>query len=222
MNENPGTYEFELIWLIANYGDGSKLLKSAKHHGFSGGTVMLGRGTVHNRLADFFGLTDIRKEVVLLAADKATAYKGLDIISDEFNLHKPNHGIAFTTSMCNVFGSKCFVCHNRKNEEGVENSMYHLITAIVDKGKAEAVIEAAAQAGSKGGTIINARGSGIHETSRLFSMEIEPEKEIVIILSEREMTEAIAEAIKEKLKINEPGNGIIFVQDTNRTYGIYK
>lgn len=100
--------------------------------------------------------------------------------------------------------------------------MYHVITTIVDKGKAEDVIDAATKAGSKGGTIINARGSGIHETSKVFSMEIEPEKEIVIILSEADKTEAIVSSIKNELKIEEPGNGIIFVQDVNKTYGIYK
>ena len=99
--------------------------------------------------------------------------------------------------------------------------MYHAITTIVDRGKAEDVIDAATKAGSKGGTIINARGSGIHETSKLFSMDIEPEKEIVIILSEVESTEnRIFD--KKPLKIDEPGNGIIFIQDVNKTYGIYR
>jgi nitrogen regulatory protein PII len=100
--------------------------------------------------------------------------------------------------------------------------MYHLITTIVDKGKAEDVINAATKAGSKGGTIINARGSGIHETSKLFSMDIEPEKEIVIILSEVDKTEEIVSSIRTNLKIDEPGNGIIYIQDVNKTYGIYK
>ncbi|MDF2841081.1 MAG: nitrogen regulatory protein, partial [Clostridia bacterium] len=68
---------------------------------------------------------------------------------------------------------------------------------------------------------INARGSGIHETSKLFSMEIEPEKEIVLIISEEQLTEAIAGSIKEELKIDEPGNGVIFIQEVNKTYGLY-
>lgn len=94
--------------------------------------------------------------------------------------------------------------------------------AIVDRVKAEDVIDAATKAGSKGGTIINGRGSGIHETKKLFLMDIEPEKEIVIILSEVDLTEAIVSSIRTHLRIDEPGNGIIFVQDVNKTYGIYK
>jgi nitrogen regulatory protein PII len=42
-------------------------------------------------------------------------------------------------------------------------------------------------------------------------MDIEPEKEIVMILSEKDSTEAIVASIRKKLKIDEPGNGIIFI-----------
>ncbi|MDD3427693.1 MAG: P-II family nitrogen regulator, partial [Caldisericia bacterium] len=87
-----------------------------------------------------------------------------------------------------------------------------------DKGKAEEVIDAATKAGSKGGTIINGRWSGISETTKLFSMEIEPEKELVIILSESEMTDSIVLSIREKLRIDEPGNGIIYIQEVIKTY----
>jgi nitrogen regulatory protein PII len=52
-------------------------------------------------------------------------------------------------------------------------------------------------------------------------MEIEPEKEIVLIISEEQLTEAIAGSIKEELKIDEPGNGVIFIQEVNKTYGLY-
>lgn len=97
---------------------------------------------------------------------------------------------------------------------------YHIITVIVDRGRAEEVILAADKAGSKGGTIINARGSGINETSKLFSMEIEPEKEIVIILSEDYMTAGIVSAIREGLRMDESGGGAMYVQDANATYGI--
>ena len=99
---------------------------------------------------------------------------------------------------------------------------YQAITVIVDKGKAEEVVDAAAKAGSKGATIINARGSGIHETSRLFAMDIEPEKEIVLILSQNEKVEDIVESIRQEMQIDVPGNGIIYVQPVNRTYGLVK
>ncbi len=222
MGQKFESRDIELICVIINFGQASKLIKAAKHHGITGATVTLGTGTVQNRILDFIGLSDIRKEVVFLAAEKEIAYLALAELDREFEFSKPNHGIAFTTSICGIEGTKNIVCHKNGHAGGVSQTMYHIITTIVDKGRAEEVMTAAEQAGAKGGTIINARGTGVHETSKLFSMEIEPEKEMVVILSEAGMTEAIAESIHKALKLDEPGNGIIYIQTANRTYGIYR
>lgn len=100
--------------------------------------------------------------------------------------------------------------------------MYQMIITIVDRGKAEDVIDAAKLAGSKGGTIINARGSGIHETNKIFNMEIEPEKEMVYILSNSDSTESIVSSIREEVEIDKPGKGVIFVQNINEVYGMFE
>lgn len=212
----------ELICVIVNCGFGSRIIRSAKQNGILGGTISLGKGTAGGHILDFLGLSDVKKEVVYMAAERETAYRALESLDKEFQFCKPNHGVAFTTTICGLFGTKNITCKSKKEERGAEESMYHVITVIVDKGKAEDAITAAEKAGSKGGTIINARGSGIHETSKIFYMDIEPEKEIVIILSEEDKTDAITAGIREKLKIDLPGNGIIYVQNANKTYGIYK
>lgn len=220
MMNHSEVIDMELICIMVNYGIGSKILQTAKQCGISGGTFLLGKGTVNNRILEFLGLSDVRKEIVMMVADKETAYQTLETLDKEFSFEKPNHGIAYTTSICSVVGSRSCKNETIQEERGEDSSMYHAITVIVDKGKAEFVMDAATEAGSKGGTVINGRGSGIHETSKLFSMEIEPEKEIVIILSRKEKTEAIVASIREQLRIDEPGKGIIYVQDVNKTYGL--
>ncbi len=216
------TSTVELIYIIVNSGVGSKVLHFAKEHGIKGGTVFLGRGTVSNSVLNFLALYDERKEIVLMGADKETADRVLSLIDKKLQFEKPNHGIAFTTDVCEIAGTKNYCCNTVREERGVNNKMYQLIMAIVKKGKAEDVIEVAAKAGSKGGTIINARGSGIHETSKLFSMDIEPEKEIVMILSASEKTDNIINSIRKQLNIDEPGNGIIFTQNVNTVYGLWE
>ncbi|NMB96835.1 MAG: P-II family nitrogen regulator, partial [Clostridiaceae bacterium] len=150
----------------------------------------------------------------------------LEELNKELKLEKPNHGIAFSIPVKSFIGLSNFKKHDVdyeiKENRGVENIMYNVIFVIVDKGKAEDVIDAATKAGSTGGTIINARGSGIHETSMLFSMAIEPEKEVVMILSKTTLTEAIVESIRSELKIDDPGNGILFIQNVNKAYGLYE
>lgn len=213
--------DYELFCLVVNFGIGSKVVKIAKRHGISGATIFLGMGTIKNHLLEILGLYEQRKEIVLMVADKELAYNALEEINTELALNKPNHGIAFTTSVANLLGSRSCMYHNSNKHGGVKNTMYNAIFVVVDKGVAESVIDAANLAGARGGTIINARGSGVHETNTVFSMAIEPEKEIVMILSENTLTEAICDSIRKQLKMDEPGNGIIFVLDINKTYGLY-
>lgn len=213
---------FELIYVVVNYGMGSRILQKAKKHGISGGTIFLGKGTINNSLLNFLSLYDERKEIVLLGTDYHTADHALVELNKKFKFEKPNHGIVFTTSACEIVGSRCYKSEENEEGRGVNKLMYQNIIIIVNRGKAEEVIEAAKAAGSKGGTIINARGSGVNETSKLFNMDIEPEKEIVIILSKEDITEAIVTSIREKLEIDKPGNGIVFIQNINKAYGVYE
>jgi len=221
MQNDCDTKEFELLCVIVDFDLGSKVIKIAKRNGVSGGTVFLGYGTIKNKILEALALTDIRKEIVIIIDQKNTAYQALEEINKKFTFNKPNHGIAFSASVSAILGSKSCQKNYINKERGVTNTMYNAIFSIVDKGNAEAVIEAATKAGARGGTIINARGSGIHETSKLFSMDIEPEKEIVLILSENNLTDKITTFIKEQLDMDKPGNGIIFVLDASKTYGLY-
>ncbi len=213
-------YKFELLTVIVNDGWGTKILHAAKKHGVCGGTILLGRGTVKNGILKFLELYDEQKEIVLMLTGSEAAHCLLEYLDKEYRFGKPHHGIAFCTPVAQMYGSRN--CQpGTCNESGGTNAiMYNAIYVIVDKGNAEAVIEAATKAGSTGGTIMNARGSGIHETSKLFAMEIEPEKEVVLIISENGQTEAIASSIQTSLDLDKPGNGIMFVQEVSKIYGL--
>ena len=210
---------FSLICCVVNFGEASKALKTAKKYGVKGGTISIGRGTVNNWFLGFFGVNEIRKEIVSMIVENELASKAIKGISEDMRFDKPHHGIAFSFSVAEFTGSKNETDKNAKTGE-VKKSMYNAIYVVVDKGKAEEVIEAANQAGARGGTIFNARGSGIHETQKLFSIEIEPEKEEVLIIASTESKNGIVESIKTNLKIEEPGKGIIFVLDVNEVYGL--
>ncbi len=215
----PNT-RFELIYTIVRFGVGSKIIKFAKQHGINGCTVFLGKGTVKSPILEFLELNEVRREIVLMAADSATAQTVLEGLNAKFEFEKPYHGIAFTISVTDIVNTD--VARPKHSEEcrGESSSMYNLIFTVVERGKAEFVIEAANKAGSRGATVINGRGSGIHETNKLFAMEIEPEKEIVMIIAQSALTEAIVNSIRDHLHVDEPGNGIIFVQEVNMTFGL--
>lgn len=216
---NTGGRQYELLCAIVDFGLGSRVVTMAKKNGISGGTIALGRGTVTGRLAELLGLTDTRKEIVFLVAEKLLGRNALKMFADELHLKKPKHGIAFSMPLGAFLGTGSYA-YEFRTQDGGAGSMYRAVFVVVDKGKGEAVMDAAKAAGAKGGTIINARGSSIHETSRFLNLEIEPEKEMVLILARPQLADKIVLAVRDELQIDEPGKGIIFVQEVQEVYGV--
>ena len=96
---------------------------------------------------------------------------------------------------------------------------YNVIFTIVERGKAETIIKATHDAGAEGATLFYGRGTGIHEHRKILGIPIEPEKEIVITLIEKEKTDAVLEAIVRAGKLNEPGSGRAFVVSVDKMVG---
>ena len=192
----------------------------ADEKGVTGSVAMLGIGTASRTLFDYLGLNDKKKAVLLLFGKTEEIEDLADYLVEKLELNKPNHGIAYSESAFNVFGTE----DNDKDIDNIKRgeTMYNAIYTIVEKGNAEDVIEAAQKAGSRGGTIVNARGSGSEEARKVFNMFIEPEKEIVLIISEEKMTKDIVESIRKETGIEEQGKGIIFVTNVEQTYGLVK
>lgn len=199
---------------------GSRVMHIAKKHGVRGGTIALGRGTARSRLLNFLELCDTQREIVIMVTGALTAPKAMEALCDELKLEKKGHGIAVIIPLDHVFGLS-YMPGGESITQEEESHMHKAIFTIVERGQAEAVMDAATAAGARGGTIINARGSGIHETSKLFAMEIEPEKEIVMIIAETAQADAITSAIRESLRIDEPGRGIIFTASVSQACGLY-
>jgi Nitrogen regulatory protein PII len=221
MMDSVSLINAERVTVIVNHGVSSKIFKIIKSHGILGGISFGANGTVNSKLLEFFNLTDIRKEVVMFVGPSEVCRAALKDLYETLHLEKPNHGIAFCMALTGVVSSKGRYKGNESNELQSEGTtMYTNIMVTVDKGKAESVMDAAVAAGARGGTIINARGSGINQTSMLFSMEIEPEKEIILILVKDDIAEKVIEEISKEMNIEEPGNGVIFTQKVLRTYGI--
>lgn len=85
-----------------------------------------------------------------------------------------------------------------------------LIITIVNRGFADDVMEAAKEAGARGGTIVYAKGAGSQEGERFFGIEIQPEKELVMILAPKSKRGIIMTAIAKKSGLSSPGRGLCF------------
>ncbi|MDR1043263.1 MAG: P-II family nitrogen regulator [Clostridiales Family XIII bacterium] len=90
------------------------------------------------------------------------------------------------------------------------NTEYCLILTIVNRGYAELVMDAAREAGARGGTVLYARGTGIHATEKFMNIDIQPEKEIVMTIVGRSSVRKIMHDILEASGLRTKARGISF------------
>lgn len=94
-----------------------------------------------------------------------------------------------------------------------------LIVCIVQRGEADKVVKAALEKGAQGATIFYARGTGVRERLGILGAFIQPEKEVIIIVTHTGQTEEIFNAMVLAGRLDSPGRGFVFVQKVEKAIG---
>lgn len=95
-----------------------------------------------------------------------------------------------------------------------------LVVSIVRKGWGDTVLKATMDAGAHGGTILLGRGIGRNEQQRVFGIQIEPEKEIVLTVVPVDMKASVLQEIVRAAELTVPGHGLAFVIPVEEVAGI--
>lgn len=95
----------------------------------------------------------------------------------------------------------------------------NLITCIVQRGDADKVVDAAIAAGAEGATIYYGRGTGVRQQLGLAGRFIRPEKEIILIVTRLEETDAVFNAVVEAARLENKGQGFAFLHKLDRAVG---
>ena len=91
-----------------------------------------------------------------------------------------------------------------------------LITFIVSHGDACDVMTVAREAGAKGGTILNAHGTRKEADVQFFGMTLALEKEMLVIIAEKDEAANILNAVKDLPVFKRTGGGIIYTTEVKR------
>jgi nitrogen regulatory protein PII len=95
-----------------------------------------------------------------------------------------------------------------------------LIVSIVRKGWGDAVLKATMEAGAHGGTVLFGRGIGKNETQKVFGIQIEPEKEVVLTVIPADLKQAVLQAVAVAAELDGPGKGLAFVVPVEEVIGV--
>ena len=99
----------------------------------------------------------------------------------------------------------------------MEEHKHELIVCIVNAGFSQNVMESARAAGAQGGTIIRARGSANPEAEEFFSIHVQPDKEVLLILVPKDIKDDVMKAIYKDCGLANAARGIAFSLPVNRT-----
>lgn len=200
---------------------GELLVSVTKAAGARGGTIAHGRTVSHSKVMQALALGDISQEVVFTLMGEECEIILAAIEKAAIEEPKKMQGTAVLIDVSGILirqGSeepgKAFNELNARSD--IMESGYHLITVIVNHGYADDVMAAARKAGAAGGTILNARGTGTEADVKFFGISLVPEKEMLLIVAEKDRVEAILEAVGQVPNLSEPGGGIAYAMQVER------
>ena len=99
----------------------------------------------------------------------------------------------------------------------MDNPKHELIVCIVNAGFSQNVMEAARAAGAQGGTVIRARGSANPEAEEFFSIHVQPDKEVLLILVPKSIKDDVLKAVFKDCGLADEARGIAFSLPVLRT-----
>lgn len=97
---------------------------------------------------------------------------------------------------------------------------HEVIFAIVNSGFAEDVMEVAKAQGARGGTILNARGVAKEDAAAFFGITLHAEKEILMLVVEKDIRDAVLNAIYNEMGMAKAAQGIAFALPVSDVAGL--
>lgn len=172
---------------------------------------LLGRGTATGNMLDLLGLRSREYRISLTVADKERTAALIDEARRQLYIDAPGHGIIVATAIKSVGGGKTlsYLSQGRPTDGTPEfNYNYEIILAIANEGYTDVVMDAAREAGARGGTVLHGKGTGSKDAEKFFKVSIASEKEVILIVAKASEKAAIMQSIVTKAGVGTDAGAI--------------
>lgn len=173
---------------------------------------LIGRGTATKNILDVLGLGSREYHIIMTIADRKSTDALIDSARRTLYIDAPGHGIIVATPIKSVGGGKTLSYLNGgKPTEGAPdiNYNYEIILAIANEGYTDTVMDAAREAGARGGTVLHGKGTGSKDAEKFFSVSIASEKEVIMIVSKSSEKAAIMKSIINKAGVGTDAGAVV-------------
>ncbi len=191
-------------------------------------------GTASDSVLDLLGLAASEKTVHLSLLPEGRMQQMVKKLTTEMLIDVPGRGIALAIPLSSIGGRDAlnYFAQGEDNDgipDGTpvvkkENSSMtqntELIVVICEKGHTDLVMDAAREAGARGGTVIRAKGTGSQYTDKFFGLSIAQEKELIYIVSTTPKKSEIMKSIMSRAGTATEAHAVVFALPVTETAGL--
>lgn len=193
-----------------------------------------GMGTASSEMLKAFGLSGTEKTVCICMEPSFKTRHLMTAVMERMELAHPGNGIVMAIPISGISASisneflKDLQEHSERWTEYMEQhaekanaeARYELVVAIVNQGYSDDVMDAARAFGARGGTIVNARRTGIEDAVKFFGVSLQAEKEIVAILIPKTVKKELMQAVSKHCGMKTEARGIVISLPVESCAGI--
>lgn len=181
-----------------------KFIRKMRLAGIKHYSVVRASGTANSEILKSLGLEEKTMEMIWVFGNREETDKIKNLAREKFHFENGGLGVCFATDSKFQRGDKMEAT---------------AIYVIADRGLADDVIEVAVKAGGSGATVLHGRGSGIEKRVAIFDMVIEPEKDIIVLVTSPDKKDGIVDAINSAFDLEKTSKGVIFTMPVTDAVG---
>ena len=213
-----------------NVGIISRVLKTEKVRFH---TISKGKGTANSEILNLLGIGDDSKAIILCLEQAPMIPVLFKEVKRKLGFNTPGQGIAFTIPLTAINhplllvfkesmlkNDRIALPRNYGGRYMTKEYTHDLILAVINHGHSDEFMNTARAAGARGGTVFQARGQTGEGMIKRFGISIQDEKEIILIMCNRETKVPIMQAVSSAHGLNSKAQGIVFALPVEDVLGI--
>ena len=194
-----------------------------------------GKGTAPSEMLDIFGLSGTTRLITVGLLPKFMVGEMIKAAEERLSFHKQGGGIVLTVPVTGLQNPVFQMLNDEAKDtlkkqikERTEQDMaelkshmdYVVIWVSVASGYSDEVIDAAREAGAKGGTVLRGRQRNSERTSHYLGISMQEERDFVMMVIPREKKGEIMSAISSSCGLKTEARGMIVSLPVDEVVGL--
>lgn len=190
-----------------------------------------GKGTAPSEMMDIFGLRGTTRLLTVALISKSQVQPLFELMNTQLSFRHRGGGIAITVPVSGCQSHVLQILNDAEREEmkealkGDEEAMkekaeYAVIWVSVASGYSDEVVDAARNAGAKGGTVMKGRRRSSEQVSHLFGISMQEEQDFVMIVVPKEKKNETMAAITGVCGLGTDAHGVVLALPVDEVMGL--